>query len=136
RHVVAAVCEEGAHVRVERHPIAERVGRALGWREEVPLRVLLPRLIHLEAEEAVFAVGAHPDLGAELPVDRRGIRRRDPGEARIRSRPWLRPIGEGIGAGDRHVVEAGDLPLVAEQLARVAEGSDEYLCARPELEWA
>src|SRR5579884_2591512 len=62
RHVVTAVRAEGAHVRIEGHPVAERVGRALARREEVTLRVLLPGLVHFEAEQAVLAVGADTDL--------------------------------------------------------------------------
>src|SRR5439155_8202290 len=100
---------------------------------EVPLRVLLPRLVDLEAEQAVLAVGLDADLRAELPVDRRGVGRPDSGEGRIR-RPVLGPVGEGIGAGDRDVVETGDLPLVAEQLARVDEGGDASPRAGEKLE--
>ena len=86
----------------------------------MPLRVLLPRLVHLEAEKAVLAVGADADLRAELPVDRRCIRGPDPHERRVR-RLVLRTVGERVGRGDRHVVQTGDLALVAEQFARVDE---------------
>ena len=74
------------------------------------------------------------DLRAELPVDRRGVRGRRSRRASDPAPSCSGRSGNGSVAGDRDVVEAGDLPLVAEQLAREDDGRDTALRARDELE--
>ena len=97
------------------------------------LGVAPPREVDLVGEERVLAVGLDADLGSQQPVHGHGVRRRRSRQRGIGARERV-AVGERVGDGDRRVVQAEHLALVAQELTGERPDRDPALGADDQLE--